>query len=119
MISKKNLNIHMHIHTHIKELLALNTVHVPVFLYTRTQQLRVAPDEKYSGCLCTFANQIKTIYLFKYHSEQNASKYSLSELSTPDKSTYIDAHTDHFMGTTVFVALQPIKIESGMLSYRD
>ena len=43
---------HMHIHysehtcTHIKELLALNTVHVPVFLHTRTQQLRVAPDEK-------------------------------------------------------------------------
>ena len=39
---------HMHIHTHIKGLLALNTVHVPVFLHmhTRTQQLRVAPDEK-------------------------------------------------------------------------
>ena len=38
-----------HIHaqnTHIKGLLALNTVHVPVFLHTRTQQLRVAPDEK-------------------------------------------------------------------------
>ena len=46
VISKKNLNTHMHIHTHIKELLALNTVHVPVFLHTRTQQLRVAPDEK-------------------------------------------------------------------------
>ena len=38
---------HTHAHnTHIKELLALNTVHVPVFLHTRTQQLRVAPDEK-------------------------------------------------------------------------
>ena len=36
----------IHIHTHIKELFALNTVHVPVFLHTRTQQLRVAPDEK-------------------------------------------------------------------------
>ena len=70
VISKKNLNTHMQIHTHIKELLALNTVHFPVFLHTRTQQLRVAPDEKYSGCLCTFANQIKTIKLFKYHSEK-------------------------------------------------
>ena len=46
VISKKKLNTHMHIHTHIKELFALNTVHVPVFLHTRTQQLRVAPDEK-------------------------------------------------------------------------
>ena len=67
MISKKNLNTHMHIHTYIKELFALKTVHVPVFLHTRTQQLRVAPDEKkYSGCMCTFVNQIKTIKLFKY-----------------------------------------------------
>ena len=46
VISKKNLNTHMHIHTNIKELLTLNTVHVPVFLHTRTQQLRVAPGEK-------------------------------------------------------------------------
>ena len=62
MISKKNLNTQLHIHTHIKELLALKTVHVPVFLHTGTQQLRVAPDEqKNSGCMCTFANQIKTI----------------------------------------------------------
>ena len=60
-ILKKNLNTHMQIHTHIKELLALNTVHVLVFLHTRTQQLRVAPDEKYSGCMYTFAIQIKTI----------------------------------------------------------
>ena len=51
-----------HTHTHIKELLgALNTVDGPVFLHTRTQKLRVAPDEKYIGCMCTFANQIKTI----------------------------------------------------------
>ena len=35
-----------HIHTHIKELLALNTILVPVFLHTRTQQLRVARDKK-------------------------------------------------------------------------
>ena len=71
MISKKNLNTHMHIHTHIKELLTLNTVHAPVFLHTRTQQLRVAPeDKKYSGCMCTFANQIKTINLFKYEKMQ-------------------------------------------------
>ena len=70
MISNKNLNTHMHIYTHIKELLSLNTVHVPVFLHTRTQQLRVAPDEKYSGCMCTFANQIKTIKLFKYEKMQ-------------------------------------------------
>ena len=52
---------HTHAHTYIKELLALNTVHVPVLLHTRTQQLRVASEEKYSGCLCTFANQIKYI----------------------------------------------------------
>ena len=58
---------HTHAHTYIKELLAFNNVHVPVFLHTRTQQLRVAPDKKkYSGCMCTFANQIKTIKLFKY-----------------------------------------------------
>ena len=93
------------VHTHIKELLALNTVHVPVFLHTRIQQLRVAPDEKYSGCMFTFANQIKTIKLFKY---KNASKYSLFELSIPNNRTYI-AHTGHFMSTPVFVALQPIK----------
>ena len=42
----------MHIHIHIKELLALNTVHVPVFLHTRTQQLRVAPDEKNKVAVC-------------------------------------------------------------------
>ena len=64
------MNTHMHIHTHIKELLALNTVHVPVFLHTRTQQLRVAPDEKYCGCIFTFANQIKTISLLKYEKMQ-------------------------------------------------
>ena len=63
--------------------------------------------KKYSGCMFTFANQIKTIK-FKY--EKNASKYSLFELSTPNNSTYIDAHTCHFMSTPVFVALQPIKI---------
>ena len=49
---KEDLNIHMHIHTHIKELLAFNTVHVPVFLHTRTQQLRVAPDEKNIVAVC-------------------------------------------------------------------
>ena len=36
---------------------------------------------------------------------KNASKYSLFELST-----YIGAHTGHFMSTPVFVALHPIKI---------
>ena len=46
LISKKNFNTHMLIHIHIQELLALNTVHIPVFLHTRTQQLRVAPGEK-------------------------------------------------------------------------
>ena len=110
----------MLIYTHIKELLALNTVHVPVFLHTRTQKLykRVAPDERNIVAVCvTFANQIKTIKLFKY--EKNASKYSLFELSTPNNSMYIDAHTGHFMSTPVFVALQPIKILTGMLSYRD
>ena len=79
----------MHIHTHLKKLLALNTVHVPVFLHTRTQQLRVATDEKYSGCMCTLANRIKIINLFKY--EKNAIKYSLFELSTPNNSMYIEA----------------------------
>ena len=43
---------HMHIHTHNKELLALNTVPVPVFLHTRTQQLRVAPDENNIVAVC-------------------------------------------------------------------
>ena len=54
VISKKNLNTLMHIHTctHINELSALNTVHVPVFLHTRTQQLRVAPDEKNIVAVC-------------------------------------------------------------------
>ena len=52
VISKKNLNTHMQKHTHIKELLVLNTVHVPVFLHTRTQQLRVAPDEKNIVAVC-------------------------------------------------------------------
>ena len=52
MISKKNLNTHVQIHTHIKELLALNTVHVPVFLHIRTEQLRVAPDEKNIVAVC-------------------------------------------------------------------
>ena len=68
--------------------------------------------KKYSGCyMCTFANQIKTIKEFKYE-KKNASKYSLFELSTTNKSTYmyIDAHTSHFMSTPVFVVLQPIKI---------
>ena len=64
--------------------------------------------KKYSNYMCTFANQIKTIKLFKY--EKNVSKYSLFELSTPNNSTYIDAHPGHFMSTPVFVALQPIKI---------
>ena len=70
VMSKKNLNTHIHTHTHIKELLALNTLHVPVFLHTRTQQLRVAPDEKYNGCMCTFANEIKTLDLFEYEQMQ-------------------------------------------------
>ena len=52
VISKKDLNTHMHIHSHIKEPLALNTVHVPVLLHTRTQQLRVAPDEKNIATVC-------------------------------------------------------------------
>ena len=64
--------------------------------------------KKNIGCMCTFANQIKTIKLFKY--EKNASKYSLFELSTLNNSTYIDAHTGNFMSTPVFVALKPIKI---------
>ena len=61
MISKKKLSTNMHIHSPIKELLALDTVHVPVLLHTTTQKLRVAPDEKYSGCMGIFANQIKTL----------------------------------------------------------
>ena len=45
---------HTHAHTYsYKGFLALNTVHVPVFLHTRTQQLIVAPDEKniVAGCV--------------------------------------------------------------------
>ena len=64
--SKKNINTHMHIHTHIKELLAFNTLHVPVFLHTRTQQQM----KKYSVCMCTFVNEIKTIDLFEYEQTQ-------------------------------------------------
>ena len=65
-MSKKNLNTHMHIHTHIKELLALNTLHVPVFLLTRTQQQM----KKYSSYMCTFANEIKTLNLFEHEQTQ-------------------------------------------------
>ena len=53
---------HTHAHPYIKELLALNTLHVPVFLHTRTQQ----QIKKYSSCMCTFANEIKTLNLFEY-----------------------------------------------------
>ena len=70
VISKKNLNTHMHIHTRIKELLALNTVHVPVFLHTRTNSLEFFQMKKCSGCMCTFANQIKIIKVFKYEKMQ-------------------------------------------------
>ena len=49
----------MHIHTHIKELLALNTVHVPVFLHARTQQLRVAPGEKNKVAVCVICKSNK------------------------------------------------------------
>ena len=59
--------------------------------------------------MCTFANQMKTIKLFKY--EKNASKYSLFELSTPNKSTYIDAHVSHSICTPVLVVLRPIKFK--------
>ena len=62
--------------------------------------------KKYSGCMCAFANQIKTIKLFKYEKMQ----VNIVYLSTPNNTTYIDAHTGHFMSTPVFVALQPIKI---------
>ena len=64
--------------------------------------------KKYSGGMCSFANQIKTIKLFKY---EKCKKYSLFELSTPNDSTYIDAHMGHFMGSPVSVALQPIKFK--------
>ena len=56
--------------------------------------------------MCAFANQIKTIKLFKYEKMQ----VNIVYLSTPNNTTYIDAHTGHFMSTPVFVALQPIKI---------
>ena len=41
---------------------------------------------------------------------KNVSTYSLFELRTPNNSTYIDAHTSHFMSAPVFVALQPLQI---------
>ena len=43
---------HTHAHTYIKEVFVLNTVHVLVFLHTKTQQLRVAPDEKNIAAVC-------------------------------------------------------------------
>ena len=43
---------------------------------------------------------------------------SLFELSTPNKSTYINAHMSHFMGKLVFGILQSKPIQTGMLSYR-
>ena len=77
----------MHIHAHIKELLALNTVHVQVFLYTRTQQSRVAPDKKkYSGCMRTFANQIKTIKLFKYENQRTNGPVNAHLIPWPSKA---------------------------------
>ena len=47
-VKEESEHTHMYIHTHIKELLTLhvNTLHVPVFLHTSSQQLRIAPDEK-------------------------------------------------------------------------
>ena len=50
--------------------------------------------KKYSGCMCTFVVQIKTIKLFKYEKMQV-------------NIVYLNyAHTGHFMSTPVFVALQ-------------
>ena len=65
--------------------------------------------KKYSSCMYTFANQIKTIKLFKY--EKNVRKYSLFELNTPNNSTYIDAQTGHFMSTPVLWLCSPKKIK--------
>ena len=101
-MSKKNLNTHMPIHTHIKELLALNTLHVPVFLHQNQNQnsllvkrqndntspggififqnttspggivifQNTTANKKYSVCMCTFANEIKTLNLFEYEQTQ-------------------------------------------------
>ena len=46
---------------------------------------------------------------------------TLFELSTPNKSTCtcINAHMSHCMGTSFLGILQPITIQTGMLSYRD
>ena len=44
---------------------------------------------------------------------------SLFELSTPNKMTYINARMSHSMSTPVLGVLQPITIQTGMLSYRD
>ena len=67
--------------------------------------LQLLKMKKYSGCMCTFANEIKTLNLFEYEQMQ-VSKYSLFELST-----YIDVHLSHIISTPVFVALQPIKFK--------
>ena len=101
-MSKKNLNTNMHIHTHIKELLALITLHVPVFLHTRTQQQM----KKYSGCICTFATEIKTLNSFEYVQTQVNILYL-----NKAHQTYIDVHLSHFISTPVFVAMQTIKFE--------
>ena len=57
----------MHNNTHIKELLALNTVHSCI---PEHNSLELLERKKYSGCMCTFANHIKTIKLFKYEKMQ-------------------------------------------------
>ena len=106
----KVLKVLILLQAYIKELLVLNTVYVPKFLHVpEHNSLELLQIKKNSGCMCTFANQIKTIKLFKYEKMQ-VKIYSLFELSTPINSTYIDAHTSHFTSTPVFVALQPIKI---------
>ena len=62
--------------------------------------------KKYSGCMFTFANEIKTLNLFEYEQTQ-VNKVYLNKAH----QTYIDVHLSHFISTPVFVALQPIKFE--------
>ena len=56
-------------------------------------------------CICKSNKDHKVIQIGK-----TASKYSLLELSIPNRRMCIDAHMSHFMSTSVFVVLRPIKI---------
>ena len=63
--------------------------------------------KKYSGCMCTFANEIKTLNLFDFEQMQ----VNIVYLKAHQTYMYIDVHLSHFISTPVFVALQPINFK--------